>query len=431
MVLLPTAGACLPYQRRRRACASWLLLAVSLAMAAGPTVAATPPTLIEAFDAAWQRQPEARALPSWQQAVAARAEAAAGWLAAPAAVELSAKSDQFSDDLGNREYGAALALPLWLWDERRQSQLVASSEREALTNATAAAMLNVAAQLRSSWWQWQRARVELALSREQETIAKQLLDDVHQRLQAGELTTADLHQAKGQVLNAVNARGSAELLLLQAQTELSALTGWSSSQLQPDDGEPASEALPDLPPQLTLIDPAHPQLAALLAQAEVAKRSQALLATRSRANPELTLGVVSERDAYGQDYQPSLQLAVRIPLGAGARHQAELAAASAERLQLESAAALRQQQLLGELELARQRVTTTATQARLAAEQARLAVESAGFYRRAFELGEADLPSQLRLLREAAEAVRSARLATISHSEAISHLRQALGVLPQ
>lgn len=430
MALITTAGAGVPQQRWRPRWACRLWVVVALAMITTPAAAA-PPTLAEAFAAAWQRQPEARALPAWQAAVNARAAAAASWLAAPAAVELSAKSDQFSDDLGNREYGAALALPLWLWDERQQSQQLAAGEHYALTTTTAAAMLNVAAQVRSRWWQWQRAQAEQALSREQQAIAKQLLDDVARRLNAGELSLADHHLANGQLLAAANARSSAELAMLQAQSELLALTGWPSSRLQSGEDEPASEALPDLPPQLTAIDPAHPQLAALLAQVELAKRSQALLATRSRANPELTLGVVSERDSYGEDYQPSLQLALRIPLGAGARHQAELAAASAARLQLESAAALRQQQLLGELELARQRVTTLATQAQLAAEQARLAQASAGFYRRAFELGEADLPSQLRLLRDAGEAQRSARLAALNHAEAISQLRQTLGVLPQ
>ena len=430
MALLATAGAGVLPQRRRPRRARWLLVVAALAMTT-TIAAAAPPTLTEAFAAAWQRQPEARALPAWQAAVNARAEAAASWLAAPAAVELSAQTDQFSDNLGNREYGAALALPLWLWAEREQSQQLAASERDALTITTAAAMLNLAAQVRSQWWQWQRAQVELTLSQEQEAIAKQLLDDVQRRLQAGELSNAEQHLAKGQWLAAVNARSSAELVLLQAQTELLALTGWPPARLQSRALDAAGEALPELPLRLTAIDPAHPQLAALLAQAEVARRSQALVATRRSANPELTLGVVTERDSYGEDYQPSLQLAVRIPLGAGARHQAELAAASAERLQLESSAALRQQQLLGELELARQRVTTSATQARLAGEQARLAVESAAFYRRAFELGEADLPSQLRLLREAADAVRSARLAVIGHSEAISQLRQALGVLPQ
>lgn len=430
MVLLATAEACVPRQRRVPKCARWLWLVAVLATASTFVVAA-PPTLTEAFAAAWQRQPEAHALPAWQAVVNARAEAAASLLAAPAAVELSAQSDQLSDDLGSREYGAALVLPLWLWDEREQSQQLATSERDALATTTAAAMLNLAAAVRSSWWQWQRAQVELALSQEQEAIAKQLLDDAHSRLQVGELSNAEQHLAKGQLLAAVNARSSAELALLQAQSELLALTGWPLARLQSLDAQAPSEVLPELPPQLTAMDPAHPQLAALLAQAEVAKRSQALVATRSSANPELTLGAVNERDSYGEGYQPSLQLAVRIPLGAGSRHQAELAAASAERLRLESAATLRQQQLLGELELARQRVTTSAAQARLAGEQARLAVESAAFYRRAFELGEADLPSQLRLLREAGDAVRNARLAVIGHSEAISQLRQALGVLPQ
>jgi hypothetical protein len=50
--------------------------------------------------------------------------------------------------------------------------------------------------------------------------AKQLLDDVQRRLLAGELSNAEQHLAKGQLLAAVNARSSAELALLRAQTEL-------------------------------------------------------------------------------------------------------------------------------------------------------------------------------------------------------------------
>ena len=418
-------GASVPHLRPL-----WLWTAMAIALAS-PGAAGAPPSLIDAYDAAWQQQPEARTLPAWRQAVAARADAAASWLAAPLAVELNGQSDRFGDDLGSREYGIALSFPLWLWDERTQSQRLAGSESDALTTATAAAMLRLAGEVRSRWWQWQRTLVELALAQEQALIATRLVDDVQQRLLAGDLTQADHHQAKSELLAALNERGDAELAMLQAQTQLMTLTAWPETMLQQPSETPASEALPPLPASLDEIDPAHPHLAALLAQIELAKNSQALLATRSRANPELTLGAVTERDSHGEDYQPALQLAIRIPLGGGSRHQAELATASAVRLGLEADAALRRQQLLGEIAVARQAVAIGQEQAIRAAEQARLAVENAGFQRRAFELGESDLPTQLRLLRERGAAVRAARLTAIAHAEAISQLRQALGLLPQ
>ncbi len=87
---------------------------------APPMASANTPvlTLTEVFDAAWQRQPEAKSLQARQAAAAARKEAAASWTAEPVALELSGQTDQMNNNLGRREYTAGVAIPLWLPNER-------------------------------------------------------------------------------------------------------------------------------------------------------------------------------------------------------------------------------------------------------------------------------------------------------------------------
>jgi cobalt-zinc-cadmium efflux system outer membrane protein len=74
-----------------------------------------------------------------------------------------------------------------------------------------------------------------------------------------------------------------------------------------------------------------------------------------------------------------------------------------------------------------------AAKAALAAAErrAQLAAESRGFFDRSFRLGETDLPTRLRIEAEAAEAQRQAARARIDLGAAVSHWRQALGLLPE
>jgi cobalt-zinc-cadmium efflux system outer membrane protein len=68
--------------------------------------------------------------------------------------------------------------------------------------------------------------------------------------------------------------------------------------------------------------------------------------------------------------------------------------------------------------------------AEAAERRAALARETRGFYDRAFRLGQADLPTRLRIELDAAEAERQAAQARIALAQALSSVRQALGLMP-
>ena len=99
--------------------------------------------------------------------------------------------------------------------------------------------------------------------------------------------------------------------------------------------------------------------------------------------------------------------------------------------QAQAQLALERERLSAERESARVRVDSSRVQLAAAERRALLARESRGFFDKSFRLGEADLPTRLRIEAEAAEAERQAARARIELAAAISAWRQALGLLPQ
>lgn len=417
---------------RRRIAAS-----VALAIAAGAiavdalaqTSARTAtPTLRQAFEAAWSQQPEAAALAARRDAALAQRQAAQSWTPEPVAAELSAKTDRLGRNLGTREYEAGIAIPLWLPGERGRSQALAEAEGRAVESRSNAAQLRVAAAVRESWWNWQRARAEAEMARAQLANAQRISEDVSRRLKAGDLARADQHQADGAVAAAEAAVAHAQAGVVVARQQLLSLT--SSSDLSLGDGPGDANAEPDPSAVLTDVE-AHGELLALKDRGSVAEGLAALAATQSRANPELTIATTRDRGLSGEAWQQTVTVGVRIPFGAGPRHDARSAAARADAIELQAQLKLERTRIAGERASARARADAARLQLAAAERRAQLARESRGFFDKSFRMGETDLPTRLRIEAESADADRQAARARIELAAAISAWRQALGLLPQ
>lgn len=413
----------------RAASAALVALAVLLsAQAQGQPPAHDGATLQQAFDAAWRRQPEAASQAARRQAAEAARRAAASWLSDAPSLDIAAKSDRFNADDGLREYDLALSVPLWLPGERARAGALAEAEDAALDAKLQASRLRVAAAVRDAWWAAQLARVDEALARDRLVNARQLADDTARRVRAGELARADQLQADGALAQAEGALAEAAAAASAGALALRALTG-APSGAGTELGAPEPEPIPAA--ALPGPDAAHPALRELHSRAAVGERTAELAATRRRANPELLLGTQRERDQYGEPYHQSLIVGIRIPFGGGERAEARIASARADALEAQGQLALERERLLGDIEAARARVA--AARARLAAadKQAQLAGQVRGFYDKAFKLGEADLPTRLRVELDAVTAERQAARLRIEAAAAVSALRQALGLLPQ
>lgn len=392
---------------------------------AGAQASAGLGPLRQAFDAAWARQPEAATLQLRRDAAAAQGRAAQAWTPEAPALELSNRSDRWHDNQGVRELEAGVTVPLWLPGERSRSGALADAGARAVESRADVARLRVAEALREAHWGRQRSAVDVAVTRDQQTAARRLADDVARRLKAGDLARSDQHQADGAVAAADAALAQAMAARTLAEQRWRAVVG-------PAFVAPATDDAPAMEPEpATPSTDAHPALRDLQDRAAVADRAAALAALRTRANPELLLATTRERDGRGEPTLRTLTFGIRIPFGAGDRQAAVAATARAEATELDVERALAAERLAGEADAARAQVDAAKVQLAAAERRAQLAAESRGFFDRSFRLGETDLPTRLRIEAEAAEAQRQAARSRIDLAAAISHWRQALGLLPE
>ncbi len=414
--------------RNRVALAATLFLLVTQLWAQStPASAKAVNSLKQAFETAWARQPEAQSLDTRRDAAIARREAADSWLAEPPAIELSDRTDQINRNRGMREYQVGLAMPLWLPGERTRTAALADAESRLASSRALAAQLRVAASIREAWWLWRRAQGEQELARERQNNARQLADDVARRAKAGDLARSDQHQAEGAAASAEMVLSEAEAALATATQRLRAMIGAT-----PDMAVASNmETLPAAPADFAALDTTHPAVIELIDRAEVARKTADLAASRSRANPELTLATTRDRSVFGDPWQQTITLAVRIPFGSESRQRAKVGAARAEAIEAEAQMRIERERLIADLDATRVRVTAAQDQLKATNKRATLARETRGFFEKSFRLGETDLPTRLRIELEAVDAERQMARTRIELAAAISAFRQAMGLLPE
>jgi cobalt-zinc-cadmium efflux system outer membrane protein len=407
----------------RSTAAAWLIAAgaacVFPSVVAQPASGSAATTLREAFEAAWERQPEARAAAARRQAAEAGKGASQRLTAEPAALEVQTKSGRSGS--GGREYEAAVAFPLWLPGERTRAASLADAQLEAVDFRVRAAQLRLAATVRDAWWALKRAEGELAAVRERLTNAQQLAADVTRRVRAGDLARADQHQAESAVAQAEAAVAEADVARAGAEGTLRAQVLTAPA--------PSTPAVPEPLPSGDASE--HPVVGEASSRALVARRTVDLTSTQRRANPELTVGAARETGGSGESSVQSLIVGIRVPFGGGPRQDARVATAQAEALEAEATADVEQNRVTSEVASAGARLQGTQVQVQAAERRARLAAETRGFFDKSFRLGEIDLPTRLRVELEAAEAQRALARSRIEAAAAVSQLRQAMGLLPE
>ncbi|MDR0716402.1 MAG: TolC family protein [Azoarcus sp.] len=406
-----------------------LLAATLSALAVHDAVAQDATPLKQFYEAAWARQPEAQSRALRAEAALAERANADGWLAGPPALELSALTGQAGGDNGRREYSLGVVMPLWLPGEHDAAGALAEAGLRADDSRLRAAQLRTAAEVRDAYWDWRRTRVELALGRERLAGARALAADVARRVAAGDLARADQHQADGAQAGAEVALAAAESALTVSAQRLAALTGVPPA--SDDDGLSAFEADPAALADEEALAERHPLVREARDRAEIARRAARLAGLQRRANPELGLSTTRERDAADEDWQQTVTVALRFPLGSDASSRARLAAAGAEAAEAEARLRFAQEQIPPAIETARARVNAARAQVAAAERRARLARESRDFFDHAFRLGETDLPARLRAGLEASDAGRELAGARVELGAAISALRQTMGLLPE
>jgi cobalt-zinc-cadmium efflux system outer membrane protein len=400
------------------------LVLTAQAQGTSPAALSGSVSLKDVFDTAWQRQPEAHALQSRRDAAQAQAKAASTLSPEPPSLAVAQRSDRLTGNSGAREAEVGITIPIWLPGQRTASADLAQAEISLLERRLLAAQLRLASSVRDAWWGWLRARVDAEVANEQLVNAQGLAADVAKRTQAGDLAKSDQHQAEGAVAAAQAHAAQARATSAAALAQVMALTGravsadWTINAA----GEPT-------PSSSTSIG--HPLLAELEDRITTAERTAQLISTQKRPNPELTVATTRDRGAYGDRYGQTVLIGIRVPFGAGPRHDARMATAQAEAIEVQSKLILERDRIHADQRGAASRLDATYIQLDAAQRRAKLANESRGFFDKSFRLGETDLPTRLRVEAEAIEATRQAARSQIDLASAISAWRQSLGLLPE
>jgi outer membrane protein, heavy metal efflux system len=400
---------------------------LSVSVGANAQVAPQPASLVSFYEAAWLKQPEAIALAAKLLELNALKKANQSWTQQAPTVDFATRTDRVLKNQGSRDYGIGISAPLWLSGESKGTQAVIESQVDQASAKVSAAKLRTAAVVRNLYWAWQRAKSEFDVASDKLLSAQAIATDVMRREKAGDLAKSDSNQASGVVALAQGAVAETAGNLAQAYQRLVAFS----------DNAPTMTATSLTPEPLpanandTLNMAQHPLLLDLKAQAATAKALVELAKLQKRGNPEVSVSTARERSVFGDSYQHTIGLGLRIPIGSNPRYEAKVAVASTLAIETEGALGLETSRINAEIKAAEQRVLAN-QKVRVAAEKrVALARETRGFFEKSFRLGETDLPTRLRIELELAEAERQLARNTVEQATAISDLRQAYGLLPE
>ena len=275
-----------------------------------------------------------------------------------------------------------------------------------------------------AWWGWLRARVDTELASEQLINAQRLAADVANRTNAGDLAKSDQHQAEGAVAAAQAQAAQAQAASASALAQVMALTG----KMAPPDltvnaaGEPTPSSGASI---------GHPLLAELEDRITMAERTAQLISTQKRSNPELTVATTRGRGAFGERYGQTVLVGIRVPFGAGPRHDARIATAQAEAIEVQSRLILERDRIQADQRGAASRLDAARTQLDAAQRRAKLANESRGLSTSRSGWARRICPPACGLRPRPRKLLDKPLAAQIDLASAISAWRQSLGLLPE
>jgi len=394
----------------------WMLAVGLLAAAWGAQAA---PTLKQAIENAWAKQPAALADAARRGQLSASRDAAGSWIAGAPSLALSQRTDRFNRDAGAREIEAELEVALALPGVRQARIAVADSTLSQYEATAVAEKLRIAGEVRDAWWEARLVANELALAQRKAADAGQLAADVARRYKAGDVARTDLNQALGAARQADSAVAEAEGKAFRALRIFASITGLKEL---PDEAEsqgplPANiDGLPVMIAQQRDIDAARARLGETTAD--------------RRDPPSLSFGTTRERAAFGEPSEGSINLKLTIPFATQARNRPKLAAANADLIEAEARLQLARAKIEGDIAASAEELRQSARQVALAEARAVLSRDTHELMSKAYRLGEIDLATRLRAEADRFDAELSLSRARLEQGRAISRFNQATGLLP-
>lgn len=375
--------------------------------------------LSEVLEKTYARTPMQASLQSRDVMVSARNRVANALLPSAPAVNLVHQNDAIGSGRGERDWQAELELPVWLPKQRDNRMKVAEAIQASTGAMRQSLKLQVAGQLRETVWNIAVNENNLSLALNKLQVAKKLQSDVDKRYRAGELAKTDAMLAEQETLRVEKEKVRAEAELMHARHRYYVLTGLREL---PQNYAEKQSALDDYSQSPVWLE----------AQSKVglAETERDLAQVESHENMRVLLNVRSTKGAFDTTNNDSVGVHVRVPFGGEAsaapvRAAAEMVVGNAlterEAMRFELEAAMHE---------AEHNLSVSQAELIIAAKQHEIAAESLTLAQKAFQLGETDLVSLLRVQAQSFEAERAFTTRQIQVQWDIARYNQTVGVLP-
>lgn len=375
--------------------------------------------LSEVLEKTFMRNPMQATLHSRDAVVSAKRLVANAMLPTTPAVSVLHQNDVLGSGRGEREWQAELELPVWMPNQRNSRVKVADASKSNVGAGRESLKLQAAGLLREAVWTIAFNNNSLGLAVNKLEVANKLQRDVEKRYQAGEMAKTDVMLAQQETLRAEKERLLAEAEVMHARHRYYLLTGLREL---PANIEEKQSALDDYSQSPIWLE----------AQSRVglAETERDLAQVESHENLQVLVNMRSTKGAFDNTSNESLGVKLRIPFGGDARAAPIKAAAEqvvgnalSEREALKYTLEAAMHEAEHNLSVSRADLVITGRQFDIAKESVRLA-------NKAFQLGESDLVSLLRVQAQTFEAERAFTTRQIQVQWDIARYNQTVGVLP-
>ena len=365
------------------------------------------------------RNPMQATLTSREFMVSAKSLIANAILPSTPSINVQHQNDTLGSRRGEREWQAEVELPVWLPNQRNNRLKVADATQSNVAASRESLRLQVAGLLRDAVWDIAFNDNNNALATNKLTLANTLQHDVEKRYQAGEMAKTDAMLAQQETLRAEKEQLRAEAELMHARHRYFLLTGLREL---PASFEEKQSSLEDYTQSSIWVE-AQSKLG-------LAETERALAQVESHENLQVLLNMRRSQGAFDNMSNDSVGVKVRIPFG-GETRSAPIKAAA----EMHVGAALTEQETLrytleAAMHEAEHNLSVSRAELLLVTRQYEIAKESARLAQKAFQLGETDLVSLMRVQAQTYEAERAFTTRKIQVQWDIARYNQVVGVLP-
>lgn len=377
-------------------------------------------TLRDVLEKTFARNPQQPVLQARDVDIAARNIRAGAILPGAPAIWVNHQNDTIGSGRGEREWQGELELPLWLSGQKAARQNVANDAQSDLAASREALLLQSAGRLREAVWEVEMNANFLLLADSRLDAAKALQQDVERRFQAGEMAKTDVMTAQNEAMVAETGKLRAEAELMHARYRYIVLTGLHEIPARLEEQQSSLDGVTE----------SHPLWREAEMRIALAQGEKSLTQAEKRENLQLLINARSQRGPFDNQYNDSVGFKLRIPFDSEIRSAPMLAAAEANVGRALSERESLRYQLETSMHEAEHNLGVTRTELKIVIRQNELAQENLRLARKAFQLGETDLVSLLRVQALTYEAERALSSRRTQLKWDIARYNQAVGVLP-